>query len=144
MIRISKKADVKYRADQMYRLVNDIEAYPEFLPWCTEAIISNHSSNEIVADVSISVGKIKKIFTTKNTMQPDSSISMKLIKGPFKILNGEWNFQDNSSGGSTVLLEMQFEFKNKLLKYTFGIAFKKITDSLVDAFIERANNIYGK
>ena len=144
MIRISKKADVKYRADQMYRLVNDIEAYPEFLPWCTDAIISNHSSNEIVADVSISVGKIKKIFTTKNTMQPDSSISMKLIKGPFKILNGEWNFQDNSSGGSTVLLEMQFEFKNKLLKYTFGIAFKKITDSLVDAFIERANNIYGK
>jgi len=144
VIRISKKADVKYRADQMYRLVNDIEAYPEFLPWCTDAIISNHSSNEIVADVSISVGKIKKIFTTKNTMQPDSSISMKLIKGPFKILNGEWNFQDNSSGGSTVLLEMQFEFKNKLLKYTFGIAFKKITDSLVDAFIERANNIYGK
>ena len=128
----------------MYKLVNDIEAYPEFLPWCTDATISNRSNSQLVATVSISVGKIKKIFTTKNTMQPDLSISMNLIKGPFKILNGEWNFQDNSSGGSTVLLEMKFEFKNKLLKYTFGAAFKKITDSLVDAFIERANDIYGK
>ena len=142
MIRISKKADVKYRADQMYRLVNDIEAYPEFLPWCTEAIISNHSSNEIVADVSISVGKIKKIFTTKNTMQQDSSISMKLIKGPFKKLNGEWKFQNNSEGGSIVSLNMEFEFKNKLLKYAFGSAFVVITDSLVDAFVERAKIIY--
>jgi len=144
VIRISKKANVKYSANQMYTLVNDIEAYPDFLPWCTDAIITNHGNNELVASVSISIGKIKKIFTTKNTMQQDSLISMKLIKGPFKILNGEWNFQNNSSGGSTVLLEMQFEFKNKLLRYTFGAAFKKITASLVDAFIERASDIYGE
>ena len=144
MIRISKKANVKYSAKQMYILVNDIEAYPDFLPWCTDVIITNQGNNELIASVSISVGKIKKIFTTKNTMQPDSSISMKLIKGPFKILNGEWNFQNNSSGGSTVLLEMEFEFKNKLLRYTFGVAFKRITDSLVNAFIDRASDIYGE
>ena len=144
MTRISKKANVKYSAIQMYTLVNDIEAYPDFLPWCTNAIITNHSNNELVASVSISIGKIKKNFTTKNTMKKGSSISMKLIKGPFKILNGEWNFQNNSSGGSVVLLEMQFEFKNKLLEYTFGAAFKKITDSLVNAFIKRAYDIYGE
>mgnify|MGYP003326229899 CR=1 FL=1 len=77
-------------------------------------------------------------------MQQGSSITMKLIKGPFKKLNGEWKFKNNLKGGSNVSLEMQFEFKNKLFEYTFGAAFKKITDSLVDAFIERAHTIYGE
>ena len=144
MTRISKKANVKYSANQMYMLVNDIESYPNFLPWCTNSTITNYSDNELVASVSISIGKIKKIFVTKNTMQQDSSISMELIEGPFKKLNGQWKFKNNLDSGSTVSLEMQFEFKNKLLRYTFGTAFTKITDSLVNAFIERANVIYGE
>ena len=75
-------------------------------------------------------------------MQQDSSINMKLIKGPFKKLNGEWKFQNNPDSGSIVSLKMEFEFKNKLLKYAFGSAFRVITDSLVDAFVERARIIY--
>jgi|TARA_B100000959_G_scaffold132100_1_gene138459 ribosome-associated toxin RatA of RatAB toxin-antitoxin module len=128
----------------MYSLVNDIEAYPDFLPWCTDANIISSDEATLTASISISAGKIKKIFTTLNTMKEGISINMTLIKGPFKELNGQWIFQDNSEGGSTVSLEMQFEFKNKLLKYTFGIAFEKIIDSLVDVFIERANVIYGE
>ena len=142
MTRISKKADVKYSANQMYALVNDIENYPDFLPWCTDANIISSNEATLTASISISVGRIKKIFTTLNTMREGVSINMILIQGPFKELNGQWVFQDNSAGGSTVSLEMQFEFKNKLLKYTFGTAFKKIIDSLVDAFIERAYVIY--
>ena len=142
MTRISKKADVKYSANQMYALVNDIEAYPDFLPWCTDASITTRNSDTLIAVVSISIGKIKKIFITQNTMQKDSSISMKLIKGPFKKLNGEWKFQNNPESGSIVSLKMEFEFKNKLLKYAFGSAFRVITDSLVDAFVERARIIY--
>ena len=65
MTRISKKANVKYSANQMYMLVNDIESYPNFLPWCTNSTITNYSDNELVASVSISIGKIKKIFVTK-------------------------------------------------------------------------------
>ena len=126
----------------MYSLVNDIETYPDFLPWCTDANIISSDEATLTASISISVGRIKKIFTTLNTMRKGISINMTLIKGPFKELNGQWIFQDNSEGGSTVSLEMQFEFKNKLLKYTFGRAFKKVIDSLVDAFIERANVIY--
>ena len=79
----------------MYMLVNDIESYPNFLPWCTNSTITNYSDNELVASVSISIGKIKKIFVTKNTMQQDSSISMELIEGPFKKLNGQWKFKNN-------------------------------------------------
>jgi ribosome-associated toxin RatA of RatAB toxin-antitoxin module len=126
----------------MYSLVNDIETYPDFLPWCTEVNIISSNEATLTASISISVGRIKKIFTTLNTMRKGISINMTLIKGPFKELNGQWIFQDNSAGGSTVFLEMQFEFKNKLLKYTFGPVFKKIIDSLVDAFIERAYVIY--
>ena len=142
MNRISKKADVKYSANQMYALVNDIEAYPDFLPWCTDASITSRNNDTLIAVVSISIGKIKKIFITQNTMQQDSSINMKLIKGPFKKLNGEWKFQNNPDSGSIVSLKMEFEFKNKLLKYAFGSAFRVITDSLVDAFVERARIIY--
>ena len=142
MTRINKKAVVKFSANQMYKLVNDIGAYPSFLPWCTDANIINDSKDSLTASVSISIGRIKKIFTTLNTMQQDISIDMKLIKGPFKKLNGSWEFENNNNGGSTVSLVMEFEFKNKLLKYTLGGAFKKITDSLVDAFISRANDIY--
>lgn len=142
MARINKKTNVKFSANQMYSLVNDIETYPDFLPWCTDANIISSDKATLTASISISVGRIKKIFTTLNIMRKGISINMTLIKGPFKELNGQWIFQDNSAGGSTVSLEMQFEFKNKLLKYTFGTAFKKIIDSLVDAFIERANVIY--
>jgi len=140
--RINKKTNVKFSANQMYSLVNDIETYPDFLPWCTDANIISSDEATLTASISISVGRIKKIFTTLNTMREGISINMILIKGPFKELNGQWIFQDNSEGGSTVSLEMQFEFKNKLLKYTFGTAFKKVINSLVDAFIERANIIY--
>lgn len=142
MTRINKKTNVKFSANQMYSLVNDIETYPDFLPWCTDANIISSDEATLTASISISVGRIKKIFTTLNTMREGISINMILIKGPFKELNGQWIFQDNSEGGSTVSLEMQFEFKNKLLKYTFGTAFKKAINSLVDAFIERANIIY--
>ncbi len=142
MARINKKTNVKFSANQMYSLVNDIETYPDFLPWCTDANIISSDEATLTASISISVGRIKKIFTTLNTMREGISINMILIQGPFKELNGQWIFQDNSEGGSTVSLEMQFEFKNKLLKYTFGTAFKKIIDSLVDVFIERANVIY--
>lgn len=141
---ISKKTDVKFNADQMYALVNDIESYPDFLPWCTDTKIINSGEGMQTASVTISIGKIKKRFTTLNKMQRGISISMNLIEGPFKELNGYWKFQNNSGLGSVVTLDMQFEFKNKLLKYTFGPPFKMITDSLVSSFIERAHDIYGE
>ncbi len=127
----------------MYALVNDIKSYPEFLPWCTEAKILEDSGHSLVASISVSVGKIKQSFTTENTMQLDSLISMKLVKGPFKELKGLWEFQDDVDGGCSVSLDMRFEFKNKLLKHTLGSTFKKITNSMVDAFVNRAQVVYG-
>jgi len=141
--RISKQVNVQYSAGQMYSLVNDIEAYPDFLPWCTAANILQRDTYLVTASVSLSVGKIRQTFTTSNIMMPDSSISMNLVKGPFKELTGNWKFTENSDGGCLVNLDMNFEFKNKLIKHTLGKAFYKITDSMVDAFIERDWVVYG-
>ena len=143
MTRISKQANVEYSASQMFALVNDIESYPDFLPWCTASSILEQKENALTASVSVAMGKIKQTFTTSNSMQQDSSIRMSLVKGPFKELNGHWQFENDLNGGCAVSLDMQFEFKNKLLKHTLGAAFQKIIDSLVDAFIQRARVIYG-
>ncbi len=140
---INKQATVEYSANQMYSLVNDIESYPDFLPWCTATNVLENNDNALTASVSIAVGKIKQTFTTANTMEPNSSISMNLVKGPFKELSGHWQFKENNNGGCSVMLDMNFEFKNKLVKHTLGTAFQKIIDSLVDAFVERARMIYG-
>jgi ribosome-associated toxin RatA of RatAB toxin-antitoxin module len=141
--KISKHAHVAYNAKQMYALVSDIKSYPEFLPWCADTKILDQKGDSLTATVSIALGKVKQSFTTENTMQTDTSISMRLVKGPFKELVGHWEFNNDNNGGCNVSLDMHFEFKNKLLKHTFGAAFKKITDSMVDAFIERARVIYG-
>ncbi|MCZ6804632.1 MAG: type II toxin-antitoxin system RatA family toxin [Proteobacteria bacterium] len=143
MTKISKRANVAYSANQMFALVNDIKSYPDFLPWCSGTNVLEDNGDSLIASVSISLGKITQTFTTANTIQPDTSINMKLVKGPFKEMNGHWQFHDDANGGCSVSLNMQFEFKNRLLKHTFGTAFKKITDSLVDAFIERARVVYG-
>jgi coenzyme Q-binding protein COQ10 len=143
LTKISKKANVAYSANQMFALVNDIKSYPDFLPWCTETHLIESKVNALTASVSISFGKIKQNFTTANTMEPDTSINMELVKGPFKKLHGYWQFDDDENGGCLVSLDMQFEFKNKLMKHTLGPAFKKITNSLVEAFVERAHVVYG-
>ncbi len=140
--KISKQAKVIYSAEQMYALVNDIESYPEFLPWCTDTNILEDKGDSLVASISISLGKLKQIFTTKNIMCANTSINMELVEGPFRELSGNWYFQ-NASEGCSVSLDMQFEFKNKIMKHAFGAAFKKITNSMVEAFVERARIVYG-
>ncbi len=143
MTRIRKHELVNYRPEEMYALVNDIRSYPEFLPWCTGTHIAEDYGDKLVASVSIAVGKIKQTFTTANSMRQDEEIIMRLVEGPFKQLSGHWTFNENSSGGCDVALDMQFEFKNRLVKHTLGHAFHKIVDSLVDAFVDRAREVYG-
>lgn len=143
MTKISKQQQVNYSANEMYRLVNDIEAYPEFLPWCTATNIIQQEEQELVASVSIAIGKIKQSFTTANRMLENKTITMQLVEGPFKQLVGDWQFQSVNDQQCIVSLDMQFEFKNKLVKHTLGHVFNKIIDSLVEAFVDRAQYVYG-
>lgn len=143
MNRIHKQASVRYSRAQMFALVNDIESYPEFLPWCAATRILAREQDALTASVSIAVGRIRQTYTTANTMRQDESIHMSLVKGPFKELDGCWRFRDDGRGGCCVSLDMRFQFKNRLLKHALGRVFQRIIDSLVHAFITRAGAIYG-
>ena len=144
MTEIHKKAAVPYAADEMYALVNNIEAYPEFLPWCRAARVLNSDPHRLTASVDLEIGKIKQTFTTENTMQPGCSIKMQLVEGPFKHLQGHWQFEPDNTDSSTVSLDMNFEFKNKLLKLALNNTFSKVMESLMASFIKRAQEVYGQ
>jgi len=143
MTEISKMTVVPYTPEEMYVLVNDIESYPAFLPWCTAAKIFNQKEESMTATLSLALGKIKQSFTTENTMQDGSRIDMQLIDGPFKHLSGYWKFNLEDEHSCHIQLHMNFEFKNKIIKHTLGKAFYKVMDSLVDSFVQRAQQVYG-
>jgi len=143
MTEISKTTVVPYTSDEMYVLVNDIESYPIFLPWCTEAKILSQQDDNLTAKLSLALGKIKQSFTTENTMQDGSRIDMKLIEGPFKHLSGYWRFILEDDHSCHIHLHMNYEFKSKIIKHTLGKAFYIVIDTLVDSFVQRAQQIYG-
>ena len=143
MTTIHKSALVPYSAEQMYNLVDDIPAYPEFLPWCSGSKEINRCEDEVQASLDIAHSGVHKSFTTRNRLEKNRSIEMQLVEGPFKHLNGVWRFEPLGDAGSKVMLDLEFEFSSKLLGMTFGPLFSKIASSLVDAFIQRAQKVYG-
>ncbi len=143
MTEIIKTTVVPYTPEEMYVLVNDIESYPTFLPWCTAAKILSQQEERLTATLSLALGKIKQSFTTENIMQDGAQIEMRLIEGPFKHLNGYWKFNLEDEESCQIQLHMHFEFKNKIIKHTLGKAFYKVMDSLVESFVQRAQQIYG-
>lgn len=144
MVAIHKITQVPYSADEMYALVNDIEAYPEFLDWCNTAQVMNRSETHLQATVAVEIGKIKQSFSTENSMQPGRRITMQLVEGPFKFLSGCWQFNPGGEQSCDIRLDLEFEFKNKLLKMALSHTFNRIMDTMVDAFTKRAQEIYGK
>lgn len=142
MKKISKHALVPYSASQMYALVNDVKSYADFLPWCSRSDILEQTEQEIKASLNIAYGSLNKSFTTLNKLTPETKIEMLLVEGPFKKLNGEWVFTQLGEDGCKVSLELEFEFKSKLLSMTMGPVFSQIANTLVDSFSERANKVY--
>lgn len=127
----------------MFDLVDDIKSYPKFLPWCASSKELARDEQGVCAQVELRKGRVHKSFTTKNSNEPGVSITMKLVEGPFKTLEGVWSFQALDEGASKVSLDLEYEFSNVLLKMTVGPVFQQIADKLVDAFCQRANDIYG-
>ena len=136
---------VEYSADQMYSLINDIEKYPEFLPWCGDSKVLSSSDKEITAFLQIDFYGVKQRFSTKNDIsEKPRRMVLNLLEGPFKKLRGEWVFTDLGEDGSKVEFFIEYTFANFLLENILGPVFKKITFSLVDAFRKRAEYLYEK
>ena len=140
---VERSALVTFTPAQMFALVNDVEAYPEFLPWCVGARIEAESPGERVAALKVARGVLRTEFSTRNTLLQDSKIHMRLLHGPFRDLSGEWRFEAIGERGSRVHFRIEFEFKNRLTAAAFNAVFETMCATLVDAFVLRARNIYG-
>jgi ribosome-associated toxin RatA of RatAB toxin-antitoxin module len=126
----------------MFELVNDVESYPRFLPWCTEARMQRRIEQGIVATLTVSKGPLQHSFTTENLNTEFERIEMSLLEGPFRRFHGVWRF-DETAGGCNVSLDLDFEFSNRLLARALSKVFRLLTTSMVDAFRERARELYG-
>lgn len=143
MRKVSHSALVPYSATQMYALVEDIEAYPSFLPWCSNATVHSMYGNCVEASLEIRRSGMVRTFRTRNTLQPGAAMGIALVDGPFRHLSGQWLFQGVGDGGSKVLIAMEFEFANPLIDAVFGRFFEATCVSMIDSFTRRAQEIYG-
>lgn len=143
MPNINRTALVNYSTEQMFQLVDDIAAYPEFLPWCGGAEEHNRNEQQVEASVVIQKGSINKSFTTQNRLTKPNLIEMTLIDGPFKKLHGEWHFEALSAEACKITFTMDFEFSNRLVGMAVGPVFNQVANTFVDSFVERAKAIYG-
>jgi ribosome-associated toxin RatA of RatAB toxin-antitoxin module len=139
---LERSALVAFTPAQMYALVNDVARYPEFLPWCVSAQVEDLSPTELLAAVKVAKGVVGMQFTTRNTLRPDAEILMQLAEGPFSRLTGRWNFDAVGERGSRVLFKVDFEFKSRMMAVAFNSMFQSVCDSIVDAFVLRAQSVY--
>ena len=139
MIQIDRSALVGYTAQDMYALAEDIESYPQFLPWCDGAEYASRDTDRTVATLHINFHGLKSQFTTENIHHPGKRIDMKLVSGPFRSLQGSWQFTDLGDDASRVEFSLRYEFKNPLLEAAVGRVFRGIAETFVEAFVRRAD-----
>lgn len=144
MARIQRTAIVSHTPEQMFDLVNDIEAYPRFLPWCRSARVLGQGDDWIRARVEMAKGALHRSFTTRNTLEPHRRIRIALEDGPFRKLEGDWHFEPTAQGGCRVALDLEFEFAGRMLSAVAGPIFSQIASTLVDSFHRRADELYGR
>lgn len=140
---LKRNALVSYSAREMFELVNAIEDYPRFLPWCSGTKIIKRTEEEVVASIEINWKGVHKSFTTRNRLFPYSRMDIELVDGPMKRMEGKWTFQELDEKACKVLLDMEFEFAGGFIDRLFQPIFQHIANSLVDAFCKRAVEIYG-
>jgi ribosome-associated toxin RatA of RatAB toxin-antitoxin module len=145
MATVNKSVVVPYTSEQMFNLVNRLEDYPTFLPWCRDIEIHSMDAQQVKATIHIAKGPLVHKITTHNTMLPNERISMQYIAGPFKECSGAWTFlpADHNYTHCNVTFSMDYEFKNKLSALAIEPLFGPIASTLIDAFCKRAEEVYG-
>lgn len=142
MSTISRSALVMHSVDEMYQLINDVLAYPQFLPNCADSKIIEQSENTVTAALLVAKGGLKKWFTTKNTFISNEKIQLELVDGPFKKLTGYWLLTPLSEDACKINLELEYEFSNGIFDLAFGRIFDSLTNNMVQAFTQRAKTVY--
>ena len=137
MREVKRSALIKMPPNRLFALINDIDSYPQFLPWCTHAQVLSRSDREIVATIGVRRGPFTGEFTTRNALEPYRRVHMRLVDGPFSALEGEWHLAP-AGEGTQVELMLRFQFKNALSAVLFERIFAETVGSLVDAFVARS------
>ena len=140
---VEKSALVKFSAQQMFDIVNDIEAYPEYFSWCKSSRILAKRDASQDAELVIAKGGLQKAFSTHNKLKNGEQIYMVLLDGPFKSLEGMWNFKPLRADASKISLNLEFEVNGKIASLTFGTVFNQLCGGMVSAFSQRAKQLYG-
>lgn len=140
---VKKARVVPYSCRQMYELVNSVEHYPDFLPHCVQSQVHHRDEDEIQATLVIATAGITKTFTTRNRLQANKMIEIRLVDGPFSHLEGFWRF-DEDGEGCRISFDLEFEFAGRLLSMFLGPIFEQVTEKMLDAFCSRAEALYGE
>lgn len=141
---VARSVLVPHSASQMFDLVADVEKYPQFMPWCGGASVSSRTEHGMQASVTISLAGLKQTFTTQNTHQYPSRITLELIEGPFSALKGQWEFIALSEDACKVLFTLNYEFSSRALETLVGPIFNRIATSFIDSFTDRAQACFGQ
>jgi ribosome-associated toxin RatA of RatAB toxin-antitoxin module len=143
---VHKSVLIWYHAREMYALVTDVPSYPQFLPWCDHASVLEEHVDGVTAEVGIAIGAVRQTFTTRNRHTDARAVDLPLVKGPFSKLEGHWRFTplgDGAERACRVELKLDYGFDNVTLGKLVGPVFDRIASSMVDAFVKRAQQVYG-
>ena len=140
---IQRSALLPYPAQALYDLVNDVASYPQFLPWCSSAEILESTEVLMRASLGVAKGGLSQHFVTRNTLVRGQSIEMNLEEGPFSELHGVWQFKALTDKACKISLDLSFEYSGQLVRATLGPLFNQAANTLVDAFCQRAKQLYG-
>lgn len=143
MMHIEKTVLIDYSAEQMFKLVEQIEDYPQFLPWCAQSRVLRRDNQGLCASLTIDFKAMQRTFTTENLHQYPHRIDIKLVDGPFRSLAGYWQFDRLSEQGCKIHFVLDYEFSNHFIERLIGPAFGYIARDLIDSFVKRAQVIYG-
>ena len=140
---IHRSALLPYPAQALFDLVNDVASYPEFLPWCSASEVLEVSATHMCASLAVAKGGLSQRFVTRNTLVPGQSIELKLQEGPFTQLHGRWEFKALGDKACKISLDLTFDYAGAMVRATLGPLFNQAANTLVDAFCQRAKQLYG-
>lgn len=139
---VKKSRIVPYTCEQMYNIVDDVESYKEFLPHFERSVVLHRDEDEVQATLVVSFAGVEKSFTTRNRLQKNKMIEIRLVDGPFSHLEGFWRF-DETTDGCLVTFDLEFQFSTRMLAILLGSLFEQMSNTMVDAFCARAVTLHG-
>lgn len=140
---VHKSVLVGYSAEQMFALVERVEDYPKFLPWCGGVDVKKREGDQLVATLKINYHGVRQSFTTENTNTPPTAMVMRFVDGPFRQFEGAWTFKPLRADACKVEFNLRYEFSSRILEQIIGPVFNMIANSFVDSFSKRADVVYG-